>query len=209
MRWDVRSGYLYLNDHTLTKTGICEIAIVGVPLCPGTGHVVINQGLLRFESTLLVNGSAANTATVNRGAKLELYNLNPFVPAWSLILNDGAFFNGAAANPTATNVNVWAGPVTLNGTVNLYGTIAGVQHTILGNIGGPGTLVKNGNGTSTLWLMGTNNTYAGGTIVSNGTLYAKYPSSLPGSNTVLRQALPWLCTPAMARLVSPVISFVA
>jgi autotransporter-associated beta strand protein len=35
---------------------------------------------------------------------------------------------------------------------------------------------------STLWLNNTNNTYSGGTIVSNGFLYAKYPASLPGYN---------------------------
>jgi autotransporter-associated beta strand protein len=181
-RWDVRGGYIFFNDHTLTKTGVNEVAIIAIPMYPGSGHLVANQGLLRLETSMLMNGSAANTATVNRGAILEMYQLSPYVPTWSLIVNDGGFFRGAAGGATATNVNIWAGPVTLNGTAFLYGTIAGVHWTLLNGISGPGTLVKNGNNASTLWLMGTNNTYAGGTIVSNGTLYAKYPGSLPGYN---------------------------
>ncbi len=183
MRWDIRndSPYLFFNDHTLTKTGMNEIAIIA-PIYPGTGRMVINQGLVRLEASALVGGSPSNTVTVNSGGKLEIYNLFPFVPPWSIILNEGGFFNGAAAGAVATNYNVWGGPVTLNGKAFLYGTVAGVNWSIPNQISGAGTLVKCGNGTSTLWLNNTNNTYSGGTIVSNGTLYAKYPASLPGYN---------------------------
>jgi autotransporter-associated beta strand protein len=180
-RWDVRSGYLFLNDHTLMKTGVNEVAIIGVPIYPGSGHLVVNQGLLRLETSLLMNGSAANTATVNRGATLELYNLLPYVPAWSLILNDGAFFRGAGTVYT-TNYNVWAGPVTLNGTAFMNGAQDRLNWTLSGDVSGVGTLVKAGSSGSTLWLTSTNNTYSGGTIVSNANLYAKHPGSLPGYN---------------------------
>lgn len=179
MRWDVRSGYLFFNDHTLTKTGGNEIAIVSVPLQPGSGHLVVNQGLIRFESSIVVGGTSNNTATVNRGGILELYNLWPSVPSWSLTLNDGSFFRGSGTI-YSTNYNHWAGPVTLNGTAFLNGNASGIHWSLDGDVSGPGTLVKAGNGSATLWLNGTNNTYAGSTIVSNGTLYAKYPSSLPG-----------------------------
>jgi len=181
-RWDIRSGYIFLNDHTLTKTGASEIALVSVPLYPGSGHVVVNQGLLRFESSLFVNGTAANTVTVNSGAKLELYLLSPFAPMWSLILNEGAFFQGSGNNSPSTNLNVWAGPVALNGRAFFNGNASPAHWTVSGEISGPGTLVKAGNGGATLWLTGTNNTYAGETIISNGVLYAKYPASLPGYN---------------------------
>jgi autotransporter-associated beta strand protein len=182
-RWDIRNNnpLLFFNDHTLTKTGVNELAIIA-PVYPGSGNMVINQGLIRFESGALINGNASNTVTVNRGAKLELYNLTPFVPGWSLIVNDGGSFQGGTYNTTTTNMSVWGGPVTLNGTAFMYGySYSGmVNWTILGDISGPGTLVRTGTSSSTLWLTGTNNTYSGGTIVSNGTLYAKCPGSLPG-----------------------------
>jgi len=184
-RWDVRhdSPYIVMNDHTITKTGGNEIAIIA-PVYPGAGHMVINQGLIRMESGALMNGSASNTVTVNRGASLELYNLAPFAPTWSLILNDGAFFRGGTYNNSSTNISVWAGPVTLNGTAFMYGYSSSgmVNWTIAGDVSGTGRLVRTGTTSSTLWLTGTNNTYSGGTIVSNGILYAKYPGSLPGYN---------------------------
>jgi autotransporter-associated beta strand protein len=182
MRWDVRSGYLFLNDHSLTKTGMNEIAIVSVPVYAGSGNMVVNQGLLRIESSTLMNGSASNSVTVNRDAKLELYLLTPFVPAWSLILNEGAFFQGSGNNSSSTNLNVWGGPVTLNGRAFFNGNASPAHWTVSGAISGSGPLIKAGNGGATLWLTGTNNTYSGGTILSNGTLYARYPGSLPGYN---------------------------
>ena len=183
MRWDVRSGYLFMNDHTLSKTGMNEIAVI-VPVYPGSGHMVINQGLLRLEGNALMNGSSANTVTVNRDAKLELYLLTPFVPTWSLILNEGSFFQGSGNNSPSTNLNVWAGPVTLNGRVFFNGTASPAHWTVSGAISGTGPLVKANNGGATLWLTGTNNTYSAGTILSNGTLYARHPGSLPGAKTV-------------------------
>ena len=182
-RWDLRSNapFLIMNDHTLTKTGINEIALISAPVIPGAGHMVLNQGLLRFESGANVMGTASNTVTVNSGASLELYNLTPFIPKWSLILNQGSFFRGSGTVFT-TNYNNWAGPVTLNGTAFVYGSVNYATLTITGDISGSGKLVKGGNNPSVLSLTSTNNTYSGGTIVSNGTLYAKYPASLPGYN---------------------------
>ncbi len=183
-RWDLRNGPLALNGNTLTKTGVNEIAIVNEAITPGAGHFVVNQGLLRFETTTIANGTAANTVTVNSGGIFELYEFFPSVPMYSLILNEGAFFRGSAgANKPATNLNVWAGPVTLNGRAYFNGNQSPVNWTVTGDISGTGTLVKAGNSGATLWLMGTNNTYSGGTIISNGVLYARVPSSLPGSNS--------------------------
>ncbi len=183
-RWDLHAtSFLMMSDHALTKTGTCELVLQNTPVYPGTGRMIVNQGILRLESGTLMNGSDANSVTVNSNAKLELYNLTPFVPAWSLVVNDGGFFNGAAGTGgNVTNYNVWGGPVKLNGKAFLYGTISGANWSIASEISGTGTLVKCGNSAATLWLNGTNNTYSGGTVISNGFLYAKYPSSLPGYN---------------------------
>ena len=181
-RWDMRSSAasaLDLNDHTLSKTGALDVAIHDVPVNPGAGNIAVNQGILRFEATTRVNGTADNTATVNSGATLELYNLAPYVPAWSLVLNGGSIFRGAGTN-TSTNQNIWSGPVTLNGRAYFNAGSANIHWTVAGDISGPGTLVKAGSTPATLWLLSTNNTYSGGTLVSNGTLFAKCSGSLPG-----------------------------
>ncbi len=185
-RWDLRSNtpVLNLNDNTLFKTGANEIAIIATTVNPGAGHFVVNQGLFRFETTSIFNGSDANTVTVNNSAIFELYKLNPFVPTYSLILNEGSFFRGSCdANNNNTNINVWAGPVTMNGRAFFNGGQSPCSWTVTGSIGGSGPLVRAGNGGTILWLMNDNNTYSAGTIISNGVLFAKYPGSLPGYNT--------------------------
>jgi len=181
-RWDMRSSAspaLDLNDYTLTKTGALDLAIHDVVINPGAGNVVVNQGILRFEATTKVNGTSANTATVNNGAMLELYNLTTYVPAWSLVMNDGSYFRGAGT-ANITNQNVWSGPVTLNGKAYFNAGSANIHWTVAGDISGSGTLVKAGLAPSTLWLLSSNNTYSGQTMISNGTLFARCPGSLPG-----------------------------
>jgi autotransporter-associated beta strand protein len=177
---------LDLNDHTLTKTGACEFAIHNVQINPGAeGKVVVNQGLLRFETGSFVNGTTNNTVTVSSGGKLEMYQLNNASPSlWSVIVNEGSFFQGAGGQ-NVTNQNIWNGPITLNGCAFFNAGATPTHWTVNGDISGTGKLVKMGGSptvTATLWLYSTNNTYSGGTIVSNGTLYVKYPASLPGYN---------------------------
>ncbi|HNX34712.1 MAG TPA: autotransporter-associated beta strand repeat-containing protein [Kiritimatiellia bacterium] len=181
-RWDLRaSSVLNLNGYTLTKTGINEISIFGATVHPGAGHLVVNQGQIRMEAQSVINGSSANTATVNAGGILEMYNLYGTAPAWSLTLNNGSYFRGASNGSTyGTNINVWTGPVTLNGTSFFVGNAGSVNWSVFGDISGAGSLFLTGNNSATLWLMSSNNTYSGETILSNGTLFAKYPGTLPG-----------------------------
>lgn len=177
-RWDIRSYPVSFNDHTFTKTGVSEIAMVAANINPGAGHIVVNQGLLRFETTTLLNGSADNTVTVNRGATLDFWQLAAASsPVWTMVLNEGSFMRVGSGSGT---LNTWLGPVTLNGKAFFSSAAAWASRTFTGEISGPGSIVTTGDGTSTLYLTGTNNTYAGQTIVSNGTLYAKYPGSLSG-----------------------------
>ena len=182
-RWDIGlsgTAALDLNGYTLSKTGVNEISVRGnVALTPGAGHIAINKGRLRFEGAVAVGGTSDNTNTVNNGGTFDLWNFTPSVPTWTLALNEGAIFTGSGTVPN-TNQNIWAGPVVLNGKAYLNNGSANVSWTINGDVSGTGTLVRAGSSPSTLWLMSTNNTYSGGTIISNGTLFAKYPSSLPG-----------------------------
>ncbi len=181
-RWDLLTGSptLDLNGYTLSKTNVNEIALRGTTLLnPGAGHIAINQGRLRFESAATINGTSANTNTVNSGGTFDLWNFVGSMPLWTLVLNENSLFTGSGTVP-ATNQNIWAGPVVLNGKSYLNNGSANVSWTINGDISGPGTLVRSGSSPSTLWLMSTNNTYSGQTIISNGTLFARAPGSLPG-----------------------------
>ena len=183
-RWDLHStSFLVMNDHTLTKTGGVEVVLQNTPVYPGTGRMIVNQGILRFEAATFMNGSASNSVTVNAGGVLDLWNLTPYIPTWSLKLNDRSIFRGSSNGATyGTNINIWAGPVQLNGLAFFNGGANYANWICMGDISGVGSLVRDGTSTSMLWLMSTNNTYSGGTIISNGILYAKYPGALPGYN---------------------------
>lgn len=176
---------LDLNGHTLTKTGGCEFAIHMVQINPGSdaAKIDIRQGLLRFETGSWVNGTTNNTVTVSSGGRMEMYQLVNTSPSlWSVIVNDQSFFQGGGTLNT-TNQNYWNGPVTLNGCAFFNAGSTPTHWSVNGDISGPGKLVKMGGSlttVATMWMFSSNNTYSGGTIVSNGTLFARYPGSLPG-----------------------------
>jgi autotransporter-associated beta strand protein len=182
-RWDVRNTstdpYLYMNGYNITKVGSNMVGLTSVPVTPGAGNITVAEGIFRTEVATALNGSSANTLTVQGGATYEIYGLTTPV-LWSLVMNDRATFSAVNGNSTA--LSIWAGPVTVNGTAFLYGTGA-YQATLAGDISGSGTLVKNGNDSTVIHLTGTNNSYSGGTIVSNSTLWAHNPGSLPGYDT--------------------------
>jgi autotransporter-associated beta strand protein len=179
-RWDIRAAGTPLTasfdmgGYTLTKTNSNEIALQNVKF-ENPGNFIVNQGLLRVEFSTTLGGSAANLATVKAGATLEAYNLYQPVD-WSLSAEEGAILSGA--NTQSATQNVWNGSVSLNGKA--YLNCGGFQ-TFNGAITNTGSIVKTGG--STAFFNNSANAYAGTTIVSNGTLYAKYPGSLPGYNS--------------------------
>jgi fibronectin-binding autotransporter adhesin len=169
-RWDLRNSTPTLNlaGFTLTKTGANYIGLISVAVTPDngllTGDIVINQGELNLSLATNLNGSAANSVTVNNGGTLGMYQ-SSIAHAWTLDLNDGSTLRGE--NGTGTQ-NTWAGPVNLSGEVALRAE--GVL-SINGGIGGTGNLTKIGG--NTLTLRGTN-TFSGSTTVSAGTLTLDY-----------------------------------
>jgi autotransporter-associated beta strand protein len=179
-RWDIRAAgtpataTFDMGGYTLTKTNSNEIALQNVKF-ENPGNIVVNQGLLRVEYGTTMGGSADNRATVKAGATLEAYNL--YMPVdWSLSAEEGAILSGA--NTQSATQNVWNGSVSLNGKA--YLNCGGFQ-TFNGAITNTGSIVKIGG--STAFLNNSANTYSGTTIISNGTLYAKYAGSLPGYNS--------------------------
>ncbi|MBP5226355.1 MAG: hypothetical protein J6336_03125 [Kiritimatiellae bacterium] len=179
-RWDFRNSGDYrtfkMNGHSITKVGANMVCLTGMTLTEGGPAVSINvnEGTWSSETTTSYSGGAAHTMNVASGALFDLYAMTvPF--SWTLNLADGGkinFRNGTLAQ------NVIAGPVNLtSGTVVASG---GGNGTITGSIAGEGGLRSSMNAGYRLTLNNGNNTYAGGTQVTGGDLYATARGDLPG-----------------------------
>ena len=185
-RWDLRKTRsaivpsLLMNDFNITKLGSNMVVFTSSNVFPGTGNIDVVQGSLSLESTTAMNGSPTNVLSFRSGTTCDFYSMATPV-AWSLVMDNNATFNVRAGT---TPLNVWSGPVTVNGAAHLTGG-SGCSQTIGGSITGAGSLVKNSS-SSTTYLTSSNNTYSGTTIVSNGTLNVKYAGSLPGYSTTGR-----------------------
>ncbi len=178
-RWDLRNvngtSTFTMNGFNLTKVGLNQVGLTGVNVLPGAGNIDIKEGSLTAEVGTKMGGSSANTLTVRNGAYFDFYSLSsPIV--WSLVMDDGARLY--SRNGNVTNQNIWAGPVTLNGSAKMDAA-GNTCFSISGDISGAsGNVIKIGSGSTC--FTGASNTYGGLTTVSNGTLYAYHTGSLPG-----------------------------
>jgi autotransporter-associated beta strand protein len=175
-RLDIRStGSFDMGGHTLTKVGANLFGITSINVA-NPGNIDVREGSFRLETSTKLNGDAANTLTLRSGARFEAYSLPAPIP-WSLAMEDNATF--AAVQGSSTTLNIWSGPAALAGT-GLFDS-GSYSATLAGEISGPGRLLKTGTGT--LYLSGQNNTYGGGTTLSNGTLRITNPGGLPNFAT--------------------------
>ena len=161
-RWDIRSSTPTLNmgGFKLTKTGANAIALVGATVS-NPGSIEVGSGTFSIQTTTAMNGSSANSITVDTGAKLDFY-AETVATAWSVVLQDGSTVS--ASSGSGAN-NTLSGPVILNGAAN-FNTATFVLSSS-GTIGGTGSLTKTGSGTLT--LSGAN-AYSGGTTINGGIL---------------------------------------
>ncbi len=175
---DNLSPLLDLNGHTLSKLGTNIFSIINTDVNPGGGHIDVKEGAVWLVYSTRLNGGVTNILTVRADAFLKFYELwEP--PIWTLALNNRSHLNVFSG---AVPYNVWDGPITLNGTVFLDGNNNSTYSMRLnGPISGSGPLVKTD--PLTAYLANTNNTYVGGTIVSNGILTVAHTRSLPGYDT--------------------------
>lgn len=174
-RFDIRNGTLDLGGHRLTKAGpsaffVTSTAISGVTQ---SAAIDITGGVFGLEASTDLQGSAANTLTVGGGTSFDLYRVaNPLL--WSLVFENQAHLT--ARNNNTADQNILSGPVTLNGTLILDG---GYHDTFSGVLSGAGGLRKTEGFTH---LTGIQNTYAGATEVTGGTLLALAASSVPAAD---------------------------
>jgi autotransporter-associated beta strand protein len=176
-RWDMRGGgnALDMAGFNLTKVGGNQITLVGTTV-NNPGSMVVNGGILSLEIAANLNGSAANTITVNNGGTLNFYQCTAN-PAWSLVLNPSSVFSATSGSGAQ---NHWIGPVTLNGVATLNAN--GGHIYIDGVIAGVGSIVKEGASGSTLTAS---NSYSGNTTVNAGILNLAVASLANGSTITI------------------------
>ena len=177
-RWDFRGGALVLNGHSVTKIGSNMVCLTGMALSTGDRPVTIDvrEGYWSSETSTDYTQGPENTLRVRGGATLDLYEMAKPV-TWTLDLEDGARlrFRGGKDGQNAV-----ASPIELppSGRVTLAAN-AGACGELRGAVSGAAQLRVAGGGGGRVSLYGTN-TYAGGTFVSGGDLYAAHKDALPG-----------------------------
>ena len=167
-RWDLRWDGVTLatlstksNAFNLSKVGTNGFTLVGVKVDPMLANVNIQEGYLQMETSTTSLGNPTNTLTVSPRAVLTMYNATNLLNKLIVVNSGGVVSNGSGA---CTIV----GPVTLQaGTNPVTFGIGGTSLTMVGPLGGAGTLVKN---TGSPLILATNNTWLGGMTISNGTV---------------------------------------
>ncbi len=172
-RWDIRAvGIWPTNDAfiaplngpvTLAFTGTAEKAWQNVTVGSGI-DVVVGQGLFRTEYNTIWQGPATNYIRVMAGASLDIYSQTNAVNR-ILRLDGGAELRAQMGG--FTNLNVWAGPIELNGWATNR-TYNNQFLTLAGDISGNGNLTILSNGTT--FFTGNNSAWAGNMFIATGTV---------------------------------------
>lgn len=182
-RFDWRNGtpgpVLDLAGHTLTKAGNNQVSLVNVT-CTNGGSIVINSGILSFETTSVVSNG---TVVINAGGTLGHFRTAGGAFTRAITLNGGVI----------TNLSTSGGGSTNDGNINLtansfIGHPAGsdlVLNGVISESGGSFGFTKNGAGRTALTA---NETYTGNTLVIAGTLALTGTGNIAGSSNVTVQA---------------------
>ena len=185
--WDIHSTANPAADATLstsgsayklTKVGTNTVTLFGAVVDGALGDIDVQAGTLSVERWTSGLGNAANTVTVFTNATLQFANASN---VWNkvVVLKDGGTLRGI-------NRDEFAGPVTLeSGVGTMVDNSAGGQLILDAAVGGAGGLTKNGVGSLTLTSAST---YAGPTLVSQGTLVLTGSGSIDSSTNITLSA---------------------
>jgi len=173
-RFDIL-GVLNGNGNRLFKVGTNPTFMAGAGYVTNIPFIVINGGLFGIQGAGQLAGAGATVIQAYTGGTFGVYGNLAFTNA--LELDGGTFQNNGPANSVVT----WNGPVSINGTTNFFDTGPGLAMVINGNISGTGLLAKiNANAL----ILAGNNSYSGGTFVSNGVLQFVGSNAIPLANGI-------------------------
>ncbi len=157
-RWDLRGGTPLLNlaGYTLTKTNVNQISMVSPHVT--SGNIVIQQGILSFESTPNFD-AGASTITVNNGGYVGQYKDTAGSFTRAIVLNGGGVTN-LSGNGSICYLDA---PITFTAN-STFGSIGGTEifNGIIADGGSGFSLSIFGTGTN---LLTATNTYSGITSV--------------------------------------------
>lgn len=164
------NGTLYMQGHTLTKTGSGVFALSGEQITDNPGSIIVKQGTLFMQNNAtLITGTSANVLDM-QGGTLSLWTMSTAENSapWTL------FMTNSAALSVKGSSSYWAGPVfiknwlsptidasstlTLLGPVEANGLAAGEGTLVFGGVitnkgdlyGSKGMYVINGRGPHSL-----------------------------------------------------------
>ncbi len=178
------------NGHKLVKLGVGTLALNGgqanttnpfVWDCD-LGDADVQQGTLSFQRRMTM-GRATNTITVQSGAVLEFFALNPFVlplQVKPVVLNNGAL---SGTGGVGTDTNSFGGPIALASGTNYIRAQQGTTFQLYGPITGSGDNYANSGAAATVALFATN-TYAGKTVIQSGIVSLRGNGSISNSSGV-------------------------
>lgn len=166
----------------LTKTGANEVIIAGVTVDPQLGNVEVQQGILTLQDATTGLGNSANSLTVFPGATLRLFALTNQLNKVITLGGDGANASVNASSGASTII----GPMAVTNDCILNIGTAAVSLNLNNVITGPGKLTKIGSGLLT--LSGNSPAYAGGLVLSAGSITLASSGTLNNSLGVLVSA---------------------
>ena len=166
-RFDVKNTPTVLgNGYTLSKVGTNAVIIDGAGNT-GFGDINLTDGMIQIQGNTTL-GNAANPITVGANGTFGFYGSSATINK-TLAINGGRLW-------------VRNGSATLSGTATLTGNalfqVDATALTMLGAIGGTGSLTKAGTGYT--YLYGAGSSWSGGTLVSGGVLYTGASDALVG-----------------------------
>ncbi len=166
---NVGSGFV-MNGHTVTLRNLLGTGAghstftFGSPQFIRPGNMVVDRMTLSMQSAKGIwGGSAENTLTLTNSAILSFYSTRTACE-WKLVCHEGSAIGPGGADTVysdvgVTNVNLWCGPVRLEGDVTLSISSPHRGFAFLGPVSGPGGIVAKG-----CWaqLANPNNSFEGG-----------------------------------------------
>jgi autotransporter-associated beta strand protein len=177
-RWDIRGGtaLLDLGGFTLTKTNANQISLVSPRVT--SGNIIIQQGVLSFESTPNFTNTTG-TITVNSGGFVGQFKDTAGSFTRSIVLNGGGTTNLSGAG----SVTFVDAPILLTADSTL-GSPSGTEffNGAISDGGNGFAIIEVGLGTN--YLTGTN-TYTGNTVITAGTLGLTNQGSIARSATII------------------------